>query len=134
MFVVDASVLVAMLKDGDAHNEVSRDWFLKKANGNAKLIAPVIALAEVAAAIARPTGDEKLATVLLEQLKTSGIEFVDVSRQLAEKAAGIAIAHRLRGCDAVYVALAAEFKMTLVSLDNEHLQRTKSIITAQLPS
>lgn len=134
MFIVDASVLVAMFKDGDAHHQNSREWFAKKARASEKIIAPVIALTEVAAAIARPTGDEKLASELLKQLKISGIEFVDVTHQLSEKAAEIAIANRLRGCDSIYVALASEFKMTLVSLDNEHLQRTKSIITAQLPS
>lgn len=134
MFVVDASVLVAMFKDGDAHHESSRKWFANKASAGEKLIAPVIALAELAAAIARTTGDEKLATELLELLKISGIEFIDVSRHISEKAAHIAIAHRLRGCDSIYVALAAEFKMILVSLDNEHLQRTKSIITAHTPA
>ncbi|MGH2594072.1 MAG: PIN domain-containing protein, partial [Anaerolineae bacterium] len=42
---------------------------------------------------------------------------------LARRAAHIAIAHRLRGADAVYIAVAEAFGATLITWDAEMLQR-----------
>ena len=53
---------------------------------------------------------------------------------LATEAATSAAQQRLRGADAVYVALAAQRALTLITLDREMLERTKKSVTSVTPT
>lgn len=55
---------------------------------------------------------------------------VPLDLSLAVRAAEIAIENRLRGADAVYVAVAEDFDAVLVSWDEEMLQCLASIISS----
>ncbi|MCX6109560.1 MAG: type II toxin-antitoxin system VapC family toxin [Proteobacteria bacterium] len=124
MAVVDASVWVAMLRKNDPFYNRCRDWWEASTRAQVKLYVPSIALAEVAAAVARRDDNNTHAARALELVQESGVEIIDVSRQLAMRAAELGIEYRLRGCDAVYVALAEQLQVTLVTLDREQLERT----------
>jgi predicted nucleic acid-binding protein len=52
---------------------------------------------------------------------------------LAERAAEIAAEYKIRGCDAIYVALAEQLGEELVTLDNEQLTRSTAVISARRP-
>jgi predicted nucleic acid-binding protein len=52
---------------------------------------------------------------------------------LAEQAATIAIDHRIRSCDAVYVTLAAQLGDCLVTLDRQQLERAAEVVDAREP-
>ena len=67
-------------------------------------------------------------TDLIEQL-ILGILSRDTSESKAQAAQ-----NRLRGSDAVYVAVALRFGSTLVTLDKEQHNRVSSLISARLPS
>jgi predicted nucleic acid-binding protein len=57
----------------------------------------------------------------------------EVDIELAGQAADIAIEARLRGCDAVYVALAAQLGERLVTLDAEQLEPAGAVVTVGRP-
>jgi len=61
------------------------------------------------------------------------IELVSVSQAMAERAAIIAADHRIRGCDAVYVALADQRGDALVTLDRQQLDRGTAIVNVREP-
>lgn len=57
-----------------------------------------------------------------------------VTRELATAAAELAVTHRLRGCDAVYVALARQFDDVLATFDEEQLPRSAAAIRVERPA
>lgn len=133
MAVVDASVWVAMLRKNDPFYDRCRRWWETSTQAHLKLYVPSIVLAEVAAAVARRDDNNAHATKALALVQESGVEIIDVSVSLALRAAELGIKYRLRGCDAVYVALAEHLKVPLVTLDREQLERTINAIETILP-
>jgi len=63
-----------------------------------------------------------------------GTTFVPLDNDLAEAAAKIAAAHRLRGSDAVYVAVAQRFDAVLVTLDAEQARRAEAVVPVRSPT
>ena len=61
------------------------------------------------------------------------IELVPVTLALAEQAAVIAGDFRIRGCDAIYVALASQLEDCLVTLDQQQLERAAAIVDIRKP-
>jgi predicted nucleic acid-binding protein len=61
------------------------------------------------------------------------INLIPLDLALARKAAQIAITYKLRGADAVYVAVAEAFDATLISWDQEMLSRSASAVTTMTP-
>ena len=83
----------------------------------------------------RPTGSALLtqrATVSIQTLP--GIVFVPLTAARAEEAARVATYLRLRGADAVYVAVAQEFGTTLITWDAEMLMRGAQTVPVMTPS
>jgi predicted nucleic acid-binding protein len=134
MAVIDASVYVALIHAHEKDHMASWAWFERAKAAQEPVIAPVILLAEVAAALSRGIGDLQLAHRVVRQLKDSGlIELVPVTLALAERAAAIAADHRIRGCDAIYVALADQSGDCLVTIDRQQLERGAAIVIAREP-
>ena len=132
--VLDASVYVAMLKQEEPNHAASQKWFNETLTSGTPLAAPLPFLAEVAGAISRSTGDSQLAEDVLAQLQALGvIEFIPVNDNLGVRAAEIAARHRLRGCDALYVAVAEQLGAELVSLDQEQLERGTAVVPTRQP-
>ena len=88
------------------------------------MILPLIALPEVAAALARGTGnpDSALDAVWLYR-GWPGVRIVAVSEELGDPAVDIAAGHGIRRCDAVYVALVGAMGAVLVTLDRRQRER-----------
>jgi predicted nucleic acid-binding protein len=129
MAVIDASVYVALVNAGEKAHAVSWAWFEHTRVTNQPVVAPAILIPEVAAAISRGVGDMALANRIVGQLKGAGvIELLPVSLALAERAAEIAAGHRIRGCDAVYIAVAEQLGEPLVTLDRQQLERAAAIV------
>lgn len=134
MAVVDASVYVALINAQEKDHASSWAWFARAQHTQEPLVAPVILLAEVAAAVGRGVGDPGLAHQVVHQLQHSRvIDLLPVTMSVAEQAAAIAIDHRIRGCDAVYVALAAQLGDCLVTLDHQQLERATAVVDAREP-
>jgi len=56
-----------------------------------------------------------------------------VTAGLAERAATIAADDQIRGCDAIYVALAEQLDDHLVTLDQQQLERGAAVVTVYKP-
>ena len=134
MAVIDASVYVALINAKEKEHTSSWAWFEQAIKKPQTIAAPVILLSEVAAALSRGVGDLALAHRVVGQLKRSRvIELVPVTRALAEQAAVIAGDYRIRGCDAIYVALASQLEDCLITLDQQQLERAASIVDIRKP-
>ncbi|GAB4526772.1 MAG: hypothetical protein Kow0063_01330 [Anaerolineae bacterium] len=134
MAVIDASVYVALINAHEKEHASSWSWFEEAKAAQEPIVAPVILLAEVAAALSRGVGDVDLAHRVVEQLKRSGvIELLPVTLSIAERAATIAADLRIRGCDAVYVALADQLSQDLVTLDQQQLERAAAAVSVRKP-
>lgn len=134
MPVIDASVYISLINAAEEQHASSWSWFERAQAGQETLSAPVILLAEVAAALSRGVGDSELARRVVKQLKRSeAIELVPVTSALADQAATIAADHRIRGCDAIYVALASRLGDALVTLDRQQLELAAAVVTVHRP-
>ena len=133
--VVDASVWVSRLVSTDVHHPLSQTWLESFVSSGGQCVAPVLLLAEVAGAISRRTTEARLGQAALQMLlRLPALRVVSVERRLGMSAAQLAADLGLRGADAVYVALAQQLKVPLVTWDQEQLDRTSSVITARQPA
>ncbi|HEY2737793.1 MAG TPA: PIN domain-containing protein, partial [Thermoanaerobaculia bacterium] len=98
------------------------------------VVSPAILLSEVASALGRGLGDEELARQSVSLLRSRRlVELFPVTEGLAARAAEIAAEQRLRGCDAIYVALARQLDMELVTLDHQQLERGAAVVRTRTP-
>ena len=135
MAVIDASVYVALMNAHEAEHANSWAWFRQVQSAQEVVSAPAILLAEVASALSRGVGDPALARRVVEQLqRTQVIDLAPVTLTLAQRAAEIAADYQVRGCDAVYIALAEQSDDYLVTLDGQQLERGGKVITASRPT
>ncbi len=132
--VLDASLLVAGIRRGDPGHVPARSVLTWLTANDATLHVPAIALSEVSAAIARGTDNTELAlrdVALLQQLPGFALRPVDVA--LAQSSARVAAENRIRGCDAVYVALARQLDAPLITLDRQQRERAPDDVVVRMP-
>lgn len=132
--IVDASVWVASVLDKDAHHEVSLAFMHRFVKERQIATVPVLVWAEIAGAVARRTGDTdrglKAAGLITAQVWVRG---VPLDTSLASESMRLAATLRLRGADAVYVALAATYREPLITLDAEMLERARGVAEVFTP-
>jgi predicted nucleic acid-binding protein len=98
------------------------------------LYAPNLILPEVSGSVTRRTGtplDGQDAVAKLTNLPV--LRLVEIEQAIADLAAEVAANLRLRGADAVYVALAQRLNFTLVTWDNEVINRAGATISVITP-
>jgi predicted nucleic acid-binding protein len=126
--VVDASVWVARFIPSDAFHATSRAWLAAHIAAKRTLISPALLLPELAGSVARVLNDSSAglrAARLVTRL--SIVRLVPLDAALSRRAFEAAANDRLRGADAVYVALARQLRVPLVSWDKEQLSRAGAI-------
>mgnify|MGYP005726846879 CR=1 FL=1 len=134
MIVTDASVWVSHLIAQEIHHSVSRQWLTAVVHKNITIAAPALLLAEVGGTIARRTGDSDLGRKAVSHiLATPNVRLVYTDSTLGLLAAELATARRLRGADALYVAVAHHLKIPLASWDQEQISRASNLVTAYTP-
>jgi predicted nucleic acid-binding protein len=134
MPVVDASVCVALFKLDEPSHASSRLWLLGTGQEDEPVVSPAILLSEVASALGRGLGNEALARQSVTLLRSRRlVELFPVTEALAARAAEIASEQKLRGCDAIYVALARQLDMELVTLDHQQLERGSAVVRTRTP-
>ncbi len=134
MPVVDASVCVALFKADEPGHPSSLRWLEEAVKGEEPIVSPAILLAEVASALGRGLGDTEITRKVVELLRARHLlDLFPVTEALAARAAEIAASHRIRGCDAVYVALAEQLEMELVTLDGQQLDRGANVVGTRTP-
>lgn len=134
MTVIDASLVMALLYQHEAGHTASRRWFGQALVAGEALAAPVIMLAEVAAAMSRGKGDPMRSQQFIRLMgEGEAVLLYPVTLALARRAAEIAADYKIRGCDAVYVALAEQLGQELVTLDQEQLARGADVVRTARP-
>src|SRR5438128_942815 len=133
-YTVDASVFVnAFNPHEDGHAESLAMLAAIQERGD-PVIVPTLLVPEIASAVARATDDRTgalqyaVATAALPHLLV-----VALTASLARQASELAAAHRLRGADAVYVAIARRYGATLVSRDDEQRSHGSAVVMCQTP-
>ncbi|MBK6768303.1 MAG: type II toxin-antitoxin system VapC family toxin [Ardenticatenales bacterium] len=134
-FVIDASVFIAAARAGEAFHADARSLLEILVENGASLYVPAIILPEMAAALARQEADP---LDIVQQLGAvgdwPGANLVPVDEPLAKLSARLAADQRLRGCDAIYVALAHMVGADLISLDNEQRSRAPRSVPTLTPA
>lgn len=134
MPVIDASVCVSLFRADDPGHAASLRWLKGVLAGDELIVSPVLLLPEVAAALGRGLGEAELPCQVVELLRARQIiDLLPVSEALAARAAEIAARQKIRGCDAVYVALAEQLEMELVTLDRQQLERGAEVVATRSP-
>ncbi|MFC2037260.1 type II toxin-antitoxin system VapC family toxin [Chloroflexota bacterium] len=134
MPVIDASVYITLMNEHEDAHTSSWAWFEQAQTTQEPVVAPAILLPEVAAALSRGIGDSALAHRVVQQLRHSEvIELIPVTLTIAGQAATIAANYRIRGCDAVYIALADHRGDSLITLDRQQLGRGAAIVAVREP-
>jgi predicted nucleic acid-binding protein len=135
MYVIDASVHVADARPQEAHHPEARALLARLAAEKRVVYLPEIVLAEIAAAVSRGTGERTLARRLVAALRrVPHFQYVPVDHVLGDLAASLAAEHQIRGCDAVYVALARQRGATLITLDRQQRERVPADVVAHTPA
>ena len=134
MAVVDASVIISAILPDEPFHKASKLWFDKLVESGRHFTAPAVLVSEVAAPLSRAYNQPELARNIIQILMTAPFsKLVPVSIPLANRAAAIALEYKIRGCDAVYVALAETLGEELITLDKQQSERAKTIVLARRP-
>lgn len=135
MYVVDASVWISYFMQTEETHSASRDWLSQQTDAGTPILGPSHVLAEISGAVSRRTGREELGRVSSTVIsRLPDFQLVPIDRELADVSASVAAGMKLKGADAVYVALALLVNSPLVTWDNEQLARAAPIIETLTPS
>jgi predicted nucleic acid-binding protein len=127
--VVDASVWVSRFVAHDVHHTASARWLASAIAAGHLLVAPALMLAELAGPIARRTGRARLAREAVGHVvRIATLRLVTLDRALATQASDLAADLQLRGADAVYVAVAVQLGLPLVTFDQEQRARGSRVV------
>lgn len=133
MYTIDASVLVNATEPHEVDHAVSRQLLGTLRARRLPLILPALVIVEVAGTVSRlrDAGRAGRLTALLTRLPN--VRFVNLDSEFAQQCGALAAAHRLRGADAVYAAVAQAYGTTLISRDREQLTRLAGVVAVLHP-
>jgi predicted nucleic acid-binding protein len=135
MYVIDASVQVSDFNAEDVHHEATRRLLQMIEAHAIPVVCPEILLPEVASAVARATDNSDLGQQLARTLRQiPHYQIVPVDEELANLASDLAARYRIRGCDAIYVAVAYRLSIKLITWDKEQRARAAQVVAAVTPS
>lgn len=134
MIVADASFWVSSLVPVDVYHSPSREFAGRWANRYRPISIPAIFFAEVSGTLTRNrTLSDLSAAELYESLESPLFAHHPIDAALERLAAEVAHSASLRGADAIYVALASQLSLPLVTWDKEQLERGGQIVRTLTP-
>lgn len=134
LVVVDTSVWVSWLRPSETNHRSSSTWMEQFIARNGLLVSPTMLLIEVAASISRLTGQALRAKEAITKLNSiSKIQIFPMDASLVQIAIDAATGLQLRAGDAIYVALAHQLNIPLVSWDKEQLQKASPLVATYTP-
>lgn len=127
-FILDASVWVARLIPQDEFHLLTKEWMSAQRALDGQFVSPSLLLAEVAGAVSRCTVASLAHRAIQELQRLPGLRLVEMNDALIEEAAGLAADLGLRGADSVYVALAKQLGVPLLTFDVDQKERAKTTV------
>jgi len=133
-YSVDASVFVNAFNPHETGHAASLRVLTAIQERGDPIIVPALLLTEVASAVARANDDSAGAMDYVDAIAgLPSVTLVTLTPAVARQAAELAATHRLRGADAVYVAVSLRYGTVLVTRDGEQRKRGASAVTCQTP-
>jgi predicted nucleic acid-binding protein len=135
MIVVDASVWVSYMVPQEINHLTSRRWINQYLAGGGQIVAPLLLTVEVGGAVARRSGrsvEARQAVAVIVRLPTT--RWIALDYRLTLAATRLAIDLRLRGADALYVAVAVQFNIPLITWDHEQIDRAGVRLEVRTPA
>ena len=134
MIVLDANVWISSLIVVEIHHHASDAWLSSWMAAARRIVVPDLFMAEVPGAVARRRSDPVIGAETLRALRRNPlIDIVPLTPAAWRSAAELAAQHLLRGADAVYVALALQETMPLVTWDRTVLSNAAGVIDVRTP-
>ena len=134
VFTIDASVFVAACRPSESGCAGCRELLRLVRQESVPLIEPAILPVEIAAALARAGEPSARAAGYAESvIALPYLTMVGLDERSARRAIATATQHKLRGADALYVTVAAQYGAYLVTLDGEQLRRAPAAVRACKP-
>ena len=133
-YTIDASVFVNAFNPHEDGHAASLQLLVAIQERGDPVMMPTLVIPEITAAVARVSDDSVGA---LEYAKATAalphVTLVTLTAATARQAAELAATYRLRGADAVYLAVAHRYGTTLVSRDEEQRTRGSAVVTCRTP-
>ena len=133
-FTVDASVFVNAFNPHEKGHAASLEILsLIQLRGD-PVVVPTLLVTEVASAVARAIDDTAGAVGYSDAVTAlPNLTLVTLTPAIARQAADLAATHRLRGADAIYVAVALRYGTVLVTRDGEQQARGRAAVNCRTP-
>jgi predicted nucleic acid-binding protein len=134
LYTIDASGFVNAFNPHEEGHEESLAVLTAIQDRGDPIIVPPLLLPGIAAAVTRATGDRDAAIQYVHAAAAlPHLTLVGLTLPLARQALELSATHRLRGADAVYVAVARRYGTVLVSRDQEQVSRGSIVVACQTP-
>lgn len=134
MICIDASVIVSAARGDEKYSEKSRLFLKNVYRERLQVFLPEIIVPEITSALVRAMHDPHFVGSFVDVLRrVPTFVFVPIGRNLADQAAKIILRTGLKSADAVYVALAVEYNLTLITLDREQLTKARAVVKTREP-
>lgn len=134
MYCIDASVIVNSQLEREPYHNQSKDFLIIVEEKNLKVFLPEIVIPEITSGILRATMDENFAFQFANNLRSiSNFLFVPVDSKLANLASWIICKTGLKSADAIYITLAFDYNLELITLDKEQLEKGKKLVKVRRP-
>ena len=122
--VIDSNVFVAALDPRDRFHAECRPVFERLLRLEIEALCPVLVLVETVCVLRRRTNDAELAANLLKNLALlPGVNWLDMTVEVATQAGVLGVHTALRGGDAIVVQVAEQYGIPLVTKDQEMADR-----------
>lgn len=134
MFCLDASVIINAVRPKESYHLKSKAFLDKVREEKTKIFLPEITIPEITSGLFRATKNPKIAQEFVIALRMlPNFSFVSIDSKLANLASWIICKTDLKSADAIYVALAFDYNLELITLDTEQLEKGKKIIKTRRP-
>ena len=125
---IDSSVWVAAFLTDEANHKRAYSFLTTVIKDSSSIIIPVTITIEVAMALARRSEGALADTVLEFMLALPSVQFVEITYPRMIDIIQATSSLKVRGMDAVVIAVAREYDSRLVTLDKELEQRAKGFV------
>src|SRR5207244_12825919 len=121
-------------QSGDSNHVAARMWVDRHLRNGGVFVAPVLLVTETASALTRATGQPNIARHAVSQLYgMREMRLVPIDQVLVDEATDLATNLGIRGADSLYVAVAKNLGIPLVTFDHEQLTRPGNLVTTLRP-
>jgi predicted nucleic acid-binding protein len=135
MFTVDASVHLNAINTSENGSADSRAFLDYLKQNSIPVFSPTLLLVELSASFARLLNNaERGIEYALRVRYLPGHTWLSLDYQFADAAGKIGAEQRLRGADAVYAAVSQRCRTTLITLDQQQIDRLSDILPVRRPA